>query len=69
MRVFHFIAVLGLLVIAGAGQAKAQIETYTFDKAHTQILFFVNHLGFSNSQGEFHDYDGSFTFDRGEPEK
>lgn len=48
--------------------AQAQIETYEFDKAHTQILFFVNHLGFSNSQGEFHDYDGSFTFDRGQPE-
>lgn len=49
--------------------AAAQIETYDFDKAHTQILFFVNHLGFSNSQGEFHDYDGHFTFNRGEPEK
>jgi polyisoprenoid-binding protein YceI len=48
---------------------QAQIEHYDFDKAHTQILFFVNHLGFSNSQGEFHDYDGSFVFDRGEPEK
>jgi len=49
--------------------AQAQIETYSFDKAHTQILFFVNHLGFSNSQGEFHDYDGHFLFDRGEPGK
>ena len=44
-------------------------EHYTFDKAHTQILFFVNHLGFSNSQGEFHDYDGHFVFDREHPEK
>lgn len=42
--------------------------TYSFDKVHTQILFFVNHLGFSNSQGEFHDYDGSFTFDAENPE-
>lgn len=57
------------IIVFGAFPAKAQIETYSFDKAHTQILFFVNHLGFSMSQGEFHDYDGSFTFDRGEPEK
>lgn len=49
--------------------AHAQIETYTFDKAHTQILFFVDHLGFSKSQGEFHEYSGGFTFNRGEPEK
>ena len=48
--------------------AFAQIEKYSFDKAHTQILFFVNHLGFSNSQGEFYDYDGYFMFDRGAPE-
>jgi len=49
--------------------AQAQIETYSFDKAHTQILFFVNHLGFSMSQGEFHGYDGSFVIDRGNPSK
>lgn len=49
--------------------AKAEIELYDFDKAHTQILFFVDHLGFSKSQGEFHTYDGMFTFNRSEPEK
>lgn len=47
----------------------ADAEKYSFDKAHTQILFFVNHLGFSNSQGEFHDYDGYFIFNMEEPEK
>lgn len=49
--------------------AQAQIERYEFDKAHTQILFFVDHLGFSKSQGEFHDYDGFFEFNRNEPAK
>ena len=49
--------------------ARAEIEKYTFDKAHTQILFFVDHLGFSMSQGEFHDYDGHFVFNRAEPAK
>lgn len=58
-------AAFGLFVLPT--QAQAQIEKYTFDKAHTQILFFVNHLGFSMSQGEFHDYDGHFIIDRGEP--
>jgi len=47
--------------------AHAQIERYEFDKAHTQILFFADHLGFSTSQGEFHDYDGFFEFDRTKP--
>jgi polyisoprenoid-binding protein YceI len=47
--------------------AHADADRYSFDKAHTQILFFVNHLGFSNSQGEFHDYDGEILFDMNNP--
>jgi len=66
MRIFITAFFCTLFVVA---PAKAQIEIYEFDKAHTQILFFVNHLGFSNSQGEFHDYDGSFQFNRADPEK
>ena len=62
------LSVAAVAVLALPGAAQAQVETYSFDKAHTQILFFVNHLGFSMSQGEFHEYDGSFTFDRGAPE-
>jgi len=38
-------------------------DQYAFDKVHTQILFFVDHLGFSRSVGEFHDYEGGFVFD------
>lgn len=42
----------------------AQAETYELDKLHTQILFYVDHFGFSKSQGEFLDFEGRFTFDR-----
>jgi polyisoprenoid-binding protein YceI len=52
------VALLGL-----PSWAMAAGERYAFDKVHTQILFFVDHLGFSKSQGEFHDYTGGFTFD------
>ena len=48
----------GLLALPAAAA-----DRYVFDKAHTQILFFVDHLGFSRSQGEFLDYDGEFRFD------
>lgn len=64
-----FLSVLSVAVVAGyANVAKAELYEYSFDKAHTQILFFVNHLGFSNSQGEFHDYDGKILFDMDNPE-
>jgi len=66
-RLFQFLTVL-FVVSVMAAPVKAEVETYDFDKAHTQILFFADHLGFSKSQGEFHDYDGFFVFDRGNPE-
>ncbi|MCD8497597.1 MAG: YceI family protein [Alphaproteobacteria bacterium] len=62
--------VLCSLVFLGfsAHGAAAQVETYHFDKLHTQIIFFVDHLGFAKSEGEFLDFDGSITFDRTQPE-
>lgn len=47
----------------------AQNDTYTFDKTHTHIIFFINHLGFSNVIGRFRDFDGQFVFDEQMPEK
>ena len=44
-------------------------DRYEFDKSHTNILFFINHLGLSEMVGVFTDYDGHFTFDPKEPEK
>lgn len=54
-------AALTIGVTFSAAQAKPM--NYTLDKPHTQILFSVNHLGFSNSYGKFTDYSGKFTFD------
>lgn len=51
-----------------AGTAMAEPVKYNFDKVHSQILFFADHLGFSKSQGEFHDYDGHIMFDQENPE-
>ena len=61
-------AAFAMLLMATATPVRAELHEYRFDKTHTQILFFVNHLGFSNSQGEFHDYDGTIKFDRDNPE-
>lgn len=50
-----------------ATPAFAETQTYAFDHPHTQILFFVNHLGFSNSNGKFLDFDGAINFDPANP--
>lgn len=60
----RFIA--GLVVITAlcvTTPAAADAERYVVDKAHSSILFFVNHLGFSRMIGEFHDFDVTMMFD------
>jgi len=54
---------IALIATVLTGATATAADRYIFDTAHTQILFFVDHLGFSKSQGEFHDYDGEFFFD------
>lgn len=56
----HVPAFIWLACLASPGWA----EQYEFDKVHTQILFFVDHLGYSKSQGEFLEFDGRFSFDK-----
>lgn len=57
-----------LLVACGCNRAWAAPAKYTFDKAHTQIIFNINHLGFSNSYGKFTDFDGHIMYDEAAPE-
>ncbi|MGD9649991.1 MAG: YceI family protein, partial [Dongiaceae bacterium] len=59
----HFLSIFSaFLLISGAAEAKP--ETYSFDKSHTSILFFIDHLGFTKVVGEFMDYDGTVVFDQ-----
>ena len=58
----------GLALGLGAGTAAQAANTYTFDKGHTKILFFWNHLGLSNQSARFDDFDGQLVFDPEKPE-
>lgn len=67
-------AVLVFLVLLSPVAAQAEVklvgkEVYHFDKTHTNILWFVSHLGFSNSMGQFMDYDGQIILDHDNPEQ
>ena len=59
---FGFVALL-----LAATPAAAAPDKYSFDPAHTQILFSVSHLGFSHSHGRFNTFGRSFTFDEKNP--
>lgn len=63
------IAALLALALTFISPLALAAERYEFDKAHTSILFFVNHLGFSDMVGEFKEYDGHFMLNEKHPEK
>lgn len=44
-------------------------EKFEFDKNHTNIMWFANHAGFSDSMGQFMDYDGHILLDEDNIEK
>ncbi len=51
------------LLLATSLLSSAHAAEYRFDAVHSQVQFHVWHLGFSRSEGEFHDLQGSFDFD------
>jgi len=61
----RFALVLALLA-AAALPALAEIETFNFDKAHTQVGFRIRHF-VSKVEGRFNKFDGTILLDRQNP--
>ena len=55
------LCILALSLILFASPVFA--ATYTIDSAHTQVQFKVKHMGISNVNGAFADFEGTFEFD------
>lgn len=55
---------LALALVAGTSQA----DTYTVDKAHSEVMFSVRHMGVSRVTGRFNDFTGTITGDPARPE-
>lgn len=53
--------------VAFAGYAAAAPVNYQFDKGHADIVFSVNHLGYSYVTGRFREFDGELVLDRDDP--
>ncbi|MEM6905391.1 MAG: YceI family protein [Pseudomonadota bacterium] len=44
--------------------AHAAPERFTIDPAHTTVGFWVKHIGYAKTWGQFREVEGGFTFDR-----
>jgi len=58
---YAFMAAAAIATTAGAA------DTYTFDKAHSDVGFQIRHL-VSKVRGRFTDYDGTIVVDKAKPE-
>lgn len=75
---YRFATVLTALSLVVAPAFAAPMEAapppvpagdYTVDKAHTSLVFRVNHVGFSNYTAQFTTVDAKLYFDPNKPEK
>ena len=60
------LAVSAAATLGAASQADA--AEFKIDDAHTDVVFMVDHLGYSNTVGAFDTVSGRFTFDPDRPE-
>lgn len=71
MKKIIYTLALCTLILAPALTKAAEADKpqkYTFDKNHTNILWFASHFGFSDSEGQFTDFDGALMLDEAKPE-
>ncbi len=61
----HVTVVLAALLAGLISQPAAAADRFVMDKAHTNVAFLINHLGYSNMLGQFQDFEGEFVFDKG----
>lgn len=71
MRKTVIAAAIAIAAVAtlGGGKDAAAADTYALYGDHTNVIFFIDHLGFSAMEGEFDDVQGSFVFDKDDPSK
>lgn len=56
-------ALATMLLSASTESSAGELQRYRFDSAHSQIVFFVSHLGFSQAIGRLRLGPGHFSFD------
>ncbi len=62
------VAPAAFLSVAWAQAVHAPSGTYSIDPSHTQVIWHVDHMGFSSYAGRFNTIDGTLEFDAETPE-
>ena len=59
-----FLLAAFLMIFSGIARAA---DTYTLDTNHTNIVWYINHFGFSNPSGKFTKVEGTLVLDESNP--
>lgn len=60
---------VSIAVIAlGVSSVSLAAETYQLEKSHADLLFSIEHAGFTQKHGWFREFDGTLQFDAAKPE-
>ena len=60
--------VSGFVMMLAAASAQAAPETYQLEKTHVDLLFAINHAGFTHKHGSFRELDATLVYDAQKPE-
>lgn len=63
MKIAKLIGAASLAALSLTAPVHAASDSFKIDADHTNILFMVNHLGYSRMIGQFQEFGGQFTFD------
>ncbi len=66
---FLYIQSLLLATQAFAVEEIVGIEKYQIDKTHTNIMWYIGHMGFSRTIGNFKEFEGTVDINFDEPDK
>lgn len=59
---------IALIALGTVSSSFAATETYRIEKTHADLLFSIDHAGFTQKHGSFRDFDGSLQYDSAKPE-
>jgi len=57
-----------LLAMLSVSSASMAAETYNLEKTHVDLLFSINHAGFTEKHGQFRELDATVQYDPARPE-
>lgn len=57
-----------MLVTLGVASASGAAEVYQLEKTHVDLLFSIDHLGFTKKHGSFRELDATLQYDAAHPE-